>query len=90
MLENLWRCDACGHRLSDSEIVTTYVDHPKPGHDRVRLAQCPECGECEQFVNVCDEPGCERDATCGWPTKAADYRRTCYDHMKANEADRAK
>jgi len=42
VLENLWRCDACGHRLSDSEIVTTYVDHPKPGHDRVRLAQCPE------------------------------------------------
>ena len=37
----------------------------------------------------CDEPGCLRAATCGWPTRPGGtgpnggYRRTCFDHMRA-------
>ena len=37
----------------------------------------------------CDEPGCMKDATCGWPTRPGGtgpnggYRRTCGDHMRA-------
>ena len=48
----------------------------------------------------CDEPGCERQANCGWPTRPGGtssnggYRRTCGDHYSAvlataKEADHA-
>ena len=30
----------------------------------------------------CDEPGCEQEATCGWPSDAG-YRRTCGGHYRA-------
>ena len=30
----------------------------------------------------CDEPGCEKEATCGWPSTDG-YRRTCGDHYRA-------
>src|SRR5574343_71765 len=29
----------------------------------VYASQCPECGTCEQFTNVCDEPGCDTPTT---------------------------
>lgn len=29
----------------------------------------------------CDEPGCEREASCGWPVPDG-YRRTCGEHMQ--------
>lgn len=32
-------------------------------------------------VNFCDEPGCFKDASCGFPTDTG-YRHTCYDHSK--------
>ena len=34
----------------------------------------------------CDEPGCMKQATCGWPTRSGGgkgYRRTCGPHMEA-------
>ena len=36
----------------------------------------------------CDEPGCMKQGTCGWPTRPGGtgpnggYRRTCYDHWQ--------
>lgn len=43
---------------------------------------CPHCKSIGQFVNLCDESGCTRDASCGWPTNDGGYRRTCYEHRK--------
>lgn len=40
-------------------------------------------------VERCDEPECDREATCGWPTRPGGtgpnggYRRTCGNHMRA-------
>lgn len=88
--ELLFMCDECGHELSESKIIVIYVDHPKPGFDRVAVNQCPECGAVEQFKNMCDEPRCRLEATCGWPTIGGDYRRTCGPHMTSNESQQAK
>lgn len=88
MADLKFRCDECWSIMPERHIKVVHIDHPKPGHDRVAINQCPECGEVNSFTNVCDEPGCTSEATCGWPTKAADYRRTCGPHMDAD--DRAK
>ncbi len=29
----------------------------------------------------CDEPGCNKQGTCGWPSDTG-YRRTCSEHHK--------
>lgn len=33
----------------------------------------------KRYLNICDEPGCYEQATCGWPS-GDDYRRTCGPH----------
>ena len=40
---------------------------------------CPSCKEIDELVEVCDEPGCEREATIGTPSSAG-YRRVCREH----------
>jgi hypothetical protein len=59
--------------------------------------ECPHCDVRHQWpcptIPRCDEPGCEDEADCGWPTKAGaptfsgdpdfdGYRRTCGKHMR--------
>lgn len=31
-------------------------------------------------LGLCDEPGCYKHASCGWPTPEGGYRTTCGDH----------
>jgi hypothetical protein len=75
-----FRCNDCDHVMLETAIVRATVKHPKDPATQIYLNQCPECGECQNFTNVCDEPGCEAEATCGWPTPTG-YRRTCGKHM---------
>jgi len=54
--------------------------------------ECPHCVMEHQWpcptIGRCDEPGCEREATCGWPSRPGGtgpnggYRRTCGEHMR--------
>jgi hypothetical protein len=37
----------------------------------------------KKLVGFCDEPGCYKEAGCGFPTDNG-YRWTCYDHSKFN------
>jgi hypothetical protein len=37
-------------------------------------------------LGLCDEPGCYRDAGCGWPSKNG-YRMTCGEHYKQYNKD---
>lgn len=43
----------------------------------------------------CDEPGCLKTDTCGWPSRPGGtgpnggYRRTCYEHMVSGQALRS-
>ena len=77
----LWfECDRCGKIMEEKLILQTAVPRPKGG-EPAYVSQCPHCGECECFTNVCDEPGCQSEATCGWPTGDG-YRRTCGKHMQ--------
>jgi hypothetical protein len=83
----LFRCDVCGDILTESEIIQVPVPHPKR-ETYVMVNQCPECGECEDFTNICDAPFCEKEATCGWPSESG-YRRTCGEHMRNNDKQEA-
>ena len=75
----LYRCNNCGNRLSDLAILEITVPHPKPDQPPIHVSQCPECGDVEGFTLLCDEPGCDRDASCGWPSPSG-YRQTCHEH----------
>jgi hypothetical protein len=56
-------------------------------------AECPHCvmehvWPCPTIPR-CDEPGCEKETSCGWPSPAG-YRRTCGDHYRAARVSTAK
>lgn len=72
-----WRCAGCRWVGVDSEILTA----PSPFDAADSISGCPRCKTVDKFVNVCDEPGCSREAGCGWPTPDGGYRRTCSEHM---------
>ena len=75
----IFRCRECGWRGAESEIIQI-VDAELEGN-RWNICPNPACRAAEQFENMCDEPGCNREATCGWPSPSG-YRRTCGDHMR--------
>lgn len=73
-------CDWHGQRC-DVEMV----QDPKEGWGWHQWHVCPLCREADHITDACDEPGCTKRATCGWPEKGwpdAPYRRTCGDHMR--------
>lgn len=60
--------------------ITNELDYERPGALlKLIEEQKIENIELKRFSNVCDEPGCFRYASCGWPSEAG-YRRTCYEH----------
>ena len=77
-----WRCKECDWLglTSDIEIVKD----PKPG-STMEWNVCPCCRSAESFVNICDEPYCQKEAGCGWPDEHGIYRRTCYEHSMFNK-----
>ena len=40
----------------------------------------------KEALHLCDEPGCYKDAGCGWPSKNG-YRRTCGEHYRLHNKD---
>ena len=77
-----WRCKFCDAVTLEKDLLTA----PSPFCDTYELKGCPRCKDCQEgFVAVCDEPGCIREATSGWPTGDdsdawGGYRRTCQTH----------
>jgi hypothetical protein len=53
--------------------------------DPAPLDECEWCTPRHEWpcptIPRCDEPGCEQEATCGWPSDTG-YRRTCGPHMR--------
>lgn len=74
------RCDECGSEMLSDAVREAFIDHPKPGHDRISLCQCPECGEVNCFTQLCDVERCSQPSTCGFPTLIGTYMRTCGKH----------
>jgi len=52
--------------------------------DRIRMIDAIDAYELAlETVRRCDEPGCQMEASCGWPVvPEGGYRRTCYAHSK--------
>lgn len=76
MLSERWRCHDCGAITPDAELLHA----PSPFDPDDELTACPRCRGVAQFDLLCDEPGCDKVGSCGWPTPHGGYRRTCYQH----------
>jgi hypothetical protein len=73
-----WRCPEC---LTISETVDL-LRAPSPFNAEDELIACPKCRAVVWFIELCDEPGCDEPASCGFPT-ADGYRRTCGKHSNS-------
>lgn len=69
-----WRCTDCG--------AITATEGPIALDAEFRVNVCPACQRVNQFIEVCDESGCELKATCGWYADDGEYRRTCMTHAE--------
>jgi hypothetical protein len=75
-MNNLWRCNECGKKTERSLML----EGVNPFDETDYVLGCPGCRACNPpWIEVCDEPGCERQADCGTPTDGG-YRRTCGRH----------
>jgi hypothetical protein len=70
-----WLCNSCGCVCDDDELLST----PSPFDAETMIFGCPNCKAAEDFTNACDDPGCPREACCGFQTQGG-YRRTCSLH----------
>ncbi len=68
-------CPECYAKVHADHILTA----PNPWLDGDTIHGCPECKSPVQFREVCDEPGCWNEASCGTPTPNG-YRRICGQH----------
>jgi hypothetical protein len=73
-----WICTEC--RFIGADSAFDKVKDPD-GDDTWRV--CPRCRTPEHIGMVCDEPGCNEETSCGFPTGAG-YRHTCYKHSTFN------
>jgi hypothetical protein len=70
-----WMCNSCDWIGNDADLLRA----PSPFDSTETICACPKCKAVEDVINACDEPTCDRPATCGFPT-ATGYRRTCHRH----------
>ena len=70
-----WKCNDCDWIGDIGQLLKA----PNPFAPGYGISGCPECKCVEDFTEVCDEPGCDKNAGCGFPTPDG-YRRTCYEH----------
>ena len=77
-----WRCRECGCISLGIDLLR--AQNPFGILDTV--VGCPECKDVCDFDEICDDGGCDKRATCGFPTAEGDefggYIRTCYEHSK--------
>ncbi len=72
---NRYRCVNCDVISNESALLTA----PNPFDATEIITGCPVCKSVDALVPVCDEPGCIKDVSCGWPSPAG-YRHTCGTH----------
>jgi hypothetical protein len=72
---NRAKCNTCGWRGERSAALSA----PNPFDPKYNIEGCPFCKDVECLVQVCDEPGCWEETTCGTPIHGG-YRRTCGNH----------
>lgn len=70
-----WLCQSCDWIGNDAELLRA----PSPFDPDDTICGCPKCKAVDDIINACDEPGCTREAHCGFPAPGG-YRRTCSKH----------
>lgn len=75
-----WKCGNCDEISLESDLLEAV----NPFDETRKIHGCPICKDVGDFREICDEPGCERESYCGFPTPDG-YRRTCGDHMRKYE-----
>lgn len=70
-----WKCTACG--WSGTELLSA----PHPFLSEVTIDGCPGCREIGEIVRLCDEPGCLRPSSGGYPDEHGVYRIVCSLHF---------
>jgi hypothetical protein len=73
-----WGCENCKWIGPASALLTA----PSPFDPSDTIVGCPQCKSVNEFRELCDEPGCQRTATSGWPSITQGYRRTCHVHSR--------
>ena len=76
-----WLCQSCDWIGDDAQLLRA----PIPFDSETTICGCPKCKAVDDIINACDEPGCTREADCGFPTPQG-YRRTCGRHAYADFA----
>jgi len=72
-----WGCNECNSIGS----VNTLLIAPNPFKLDETIMGCPNCKSIDSFWELCDEPGCNKAASSGWPSPQG-YRRTCWLHSR--------
>lgn len=62
----LWLCKGCEWSGQSKDLLTA----PSPFDSSDIMSACPNCKNYENLVNMCDEPGCRREAGCGFPANS--------------------
>ena len=75
------KCRECGWTGLKVELDSVADPRPKINQVADIWCVCPECRIPENIMVLCDEPGCDREVTCGVPTAEDGYRSTCSKHM---------
>ena len=79
------RCNECFSKFLKSERLE--AEHP---FENGYCYGCPKCRSIDCFSVLCDEPGCDQEASCGTPISADFYRHTCGRHLpKMNKLNKA-
>ena len=76
-----WKCKSCGMITLEPALLRA----PSPFDETDILTACPHCKWVNDFDEMCDEPGCTEEASCGFPVEDeafGGYRRTCHQHWK--------
>lgn len=72
-----WKCEECDTITDEDKILI--ADSP---FDPANIIMgCPFCKSVNSLQVACDVYGCEKLASCGFPT-AEGYRVTCGEHMR--------
>ena len=75
-----WRCLECNEISLETDLLVA----PNPFDETDNITGCPKCKGVDGFEEICDEPECKAEATCGFPVKEGfgGYRRTCGKHYR--------
>ena len=77
VMRHRWLCQSCDWNGDDAELLRA----SSPFDVACTIVGCPKCKAVDDIANACDEPGCDQEATCGFPALGG-YRRTCGKHLQ--------